>query len=126
MGSVGLGLGLALLTELSVQESVYRAIMVLIVASPCALIISTPVAYLSAVAGAARKGVLIKGGAFLETLAKAGVIVFDKTGTLTTGRVQLAEVVALNGLDHDEVIRTAGAVAGSSTDRASRLHRASR
>ena len=115
LGSVGLGLGLTLLTELGVRESVYRAIMVLIVASPCALIISTPVAYLSAVAGAARKGVLIKGGAFLETLAKAAVIVFDKTGTLTTGRVQLTDVVVLDGLERDEVIRIAGAVAGSST-----------
>ncbi len=74
------------------QVSIYRAITLLIVASPCALIISTPVVILSAIATCARRGVIIKGGRHLESLAALKAIVFDKTGTLTTGKVQLAGV----------------------------------
>ncbi len=74
------------------QGAVYRAITLLIVASPCALIISTPVVLLSAIATCARKGVVLKGGRHLESLAALKALVFDKTGTLTTGRVRLVAI----------------------------------
>lgn len=67
------------------EGSVYRSLAFLIAASPCALIIATPTAYLSAISAAARKGVLLKGGITLDALASCSVIAFDKTGTLTTG-----------------------------------------
>jgi Zn2+/Cd2+-exporting ATPase len=70
----------------------YRAIALLIVASPCALIISTPVVILSAIASCARRGIILKGGRHLESLAAMKALVFDKTGTLTTGQVRLAGV----------------------------------
>jgi Cd2+/Zn2+-exporting ATPase len=70
----------------------YRAITLLIVASPCALIISTPVVILSAIATCARRGIVMKGGRHLESLAALKALVFDKTGTLTTGQVRLAGV----------------------------------
>lgn len=80
-------------------ESFYRAMAVLVAASPCALAIATPSAVLAGVARAARGGVLIKGGAHLENLRTLSVIAFDKTGTITTGKPSLTDVVAF---DEDE------------------------
>ncbi len=97
------------------EEAARRAITLLIVASPCALIIATPVAYLSAIAAAARRGVLIKGGRHLETIAAARTFVFDKTGTLTTGRMRLVEVAPPPGMSVEEALRHVGAVEASST-----------
>jgi len=87
-------------------ESFYRAMAVLVAASPCALAIATPSAVLSAVARAARGGVLIKGGAHLESLGTVSAIAFDKTGTLTLGKPQLTDVVAITG-DEASLLTTA-------------------
>lgn len=90
--------------------SFYRAMAVLVAASPCALAISTPSAVLSGVARAARGGVLIKGGAPLENLGTVGAIAFDKTGTLTEGKPRLTDVVTSDGAAEDELLQVAIAV----------------
>lgn len=76
----------------------YRAMTVMVVASPCAIIISTPATVLSAIAGAARRGILIKGGAHLERASRVQIAAFDKTGTLTRGRPELLEIATPEGL----------------------------
>jgi len=80
-------------------KSIYRAISVLVAASPCALAISTPSAVLSGIARAAKGGVLIKGGRALEDLGSLTTIAFDKTGTLTEGKPKLTNAIPLNGFD---------------------------
>ena len=92
------------------KESVLRAVSVLVAASPCALAISTPAAVLSAVAAAARKGVLVKGGAYLEGLARVRSMAFDKTGTLTIGKPKLVGVSAAEGVTREYLLSTAAAV----------------
>ncbi|REJ79705.1 MAG: heavy metal translocating P-type ATPase [Acidobacteria bacterium] len=92
------------------SASFYRAMAVLVAASPCALAIATPSAVLSGVARAARGGVLIKGGSHLETLGAANVIAFDKTGTLTKGEPRLTSVVEAPGVDHGILARLTVAV----------------
>ena len=89
------------------DRTLYRAMTLLVVASPCALIISTPASILSAIASAARGGVLFKGGAYLEKAANIDILAFDKTGTLTYGMHQVTDVVALNGHSEKEVISIA-------------------
>jgi Cd2+/Zn2+-exporting ATPase len=82
-------------------DSFYRAMAVLVAASPCALAIGTPAAVLSAVARAAQMGVLIKGGVHLENLGRLTAIAFDKTGTITVGRPRLTDVVAFGGTENE-------------------------
>lgn len=74
------------------EGSIYRALAFLIAASPCALIIATPTAYLSAISACAKKGILLKGGITLDALASCSVIAFDKTGTLTTGELSCVNI----------------------------------
>ena len=92
------------------SASFYRAMAVLVAASPCALAIATPSAVLSGVARAARGGVLVKGGAPLENLGRLGAIAFDKTGTLTEGNPQLVDVVPFAGFSEEDLLRVAVAV----------------
>lgn len=89
--------------------SFYKAMMLLVVASPCALVISTPAAILSAIARAARAGILFKGGVHLEQTAQIQVVAMDKTGTLTTGRPGVVEVLAEEGIDEIDLLRLAAA-----------------
>jgi Cd2+/Zn2+-exporting ATPase len=89
------------------SASFYRAMAVLVAASPCALAISTPSAVLSGVGRAARGGVLIKGGRPLENLGILKALAFDKTGTLTEGEPKLTDVVAFDGVEEQELLRTA-------------------
>lgn len=91
-------------------RSFYRAMAVLVAASPCALAIATPSAVLSGVARAARAGVLVKGGAHLESLGVVRAIAFDKTGTLTEGKPRLTDAVTLSGASDDELLAVSAAV----------------
>ncbi len=106
--------GVLLLAFLVIDEpfsaSFYRAMAVLVAASPCALAISTPSAVLSGVARAARGGVLIKGGRPLEDLGVITAVAFDKTGTLTEGKPRLTEVVPLGDIQENELLKIAVAV----------------
>ncbi len=93
---------------------IYRGLALLLVACPCALVISVPAAMASGLSAGARHGLLVKGGAALEAIGGARTIAFDKTGTLTAGRPRVTDVVAAEGERVDEVLRlAAGVEAGS-------------
>ena len=91
-------------------DAFYRAMTLMVVASPCAVVISTPAAILAALAHAARHGILFKGGAPLEALNDLDVVAFDKTGTLTLGRPVVVEVVPFAGAGADAVLALAASV----------------
>jgi Cd2+/Zn2+-exporting ATPase len=87
-----------------------RAATVLVAAAPCALVISIPISYVAAIGNASRKGILIKGGIYLEELAQMRVLALDKTGTITQGTPEVITVHPLNGCQPDELIALAAAV----------------
>ncbi len=101
--------------HLAWHDWIYRALVLLVVSCPCALVISTPVSIVAALAGAARKGVLIKGGRHLEQTSRVRCIAFDKTGTLTRGAPQVVDVIALNGAPPASIIGLAAAIEHRST-----------
>jgi Zn2+/Cd2+-exporting ATPase len=88
----------------------YRALVMLVIACPCALVISTPVTIVSALTAAARRGMLIKGGKHLETLSKIRSIAFDKTGTLTEGKLKVTDVIPLNSHTREELLAIIAAI----------------
>lgn len=90
-----------------VQQDLMATIAVLVVACSCAFALATPVAMLASIGTAARDGLLIKGGKYLEALAQADVLLLDKTGTLTLGRPRITQVIPLNGVPEREVVRLA-------------------
>jgi Cd2+/Zn2+-exporting ATPase len=92
------------------QSNFYRAMVLMTVASPCALVISTPAAFISAIAAAARGGVLFKGGAYLETLAGIKAVAFDKTGTLTQGKPAVTDIIPCDHVTETELLSVAAAV----------------
>jgi heavy metal translocating P-type ATPase len=87
-----------------------RALSVLVVATPCPLILAVPIAIVSGISRAARRGIIVKGGGALETLARGRVLMFDKTGTLTSGVPQVSEVEVFGDLDPDDVLRLAASL----------------
>ena len=88
----------------------YRALVLLVIACPCALVISTPVSIASAVGGASRRGILIKGGKYLEALSKIKAVAFDKTRTLTLGEPYISDIVTFNGFSEEEVLADAAGI----------------
>jgi Cd2+/Zn2+-exporting ATPase len=110
LGLVGLLMLAFLVIDEPFSASFYRAMAVLVAASPCALAISVPSAVLSGVARAGRSGVLVKGGGPLENLGSLNSIAFDKTGTLTEGRPKLTDVVPANGVSEAELLSVTVAV----------------
>ncbi len=112
-------IGVAALPPLVADEAfrpwLYKALVLLVIACPCALVISTPVTIVSALAAAARRGILVKGGVHLEQARNLRVLALDKTGTLTEGKPSLVDVVPLGGVPRDELLQTAASLEATST-----------
>ncbi len=92
------------------SDWIYRSLVLLVIACPCALVISTPVSVVASLAAAARNGVLIKGGVFVEIPARLKAIAMDKTGTLTLGKPSVIDIVPMNGHDDVELLTRVGAL----------------
>jgi Cd2+/Zn2+-exporting ATPase/Cu+-exporting ATPase len=99
-------LGIAALTYLFSRNLLATA-AVLLVACSCTIALATPIAMLASVGASAKKGVLIKGGKYIETLARADVLLIDKTGTLTLGKPTVTDIITLNGMDENSLLSTA-------------------
>ena len=99
---------LAVIPPLATGDSfavwIYRALTFLVISCPCALVISVPLSFFAGIGGASRAGILIKGGNYLEELAKADTVVFDKTGTLTKGSFHVASVIPAEGFAEEDVL----------------------
>jgi Cd2+/Zn2+-exporting ATPase len=89
---------------------IYRSLVLLVVSCPCALVISTPVAIVSAIGRAAKNGILVKGGAHLESAGLISALAFDKTGTLTIGKPAVTEIITFNSLNKEEALKIAAAL----------------
>jgi Zn2+/Cd2+-exporting ATPase len=97
------------------MDWIYRALVLLVIACPCALVISTPVSIVSGLTAMARRGVLIKGGAYLEALGNLRALAVDKTGTITEGKPRVLNVIALDASPADDILRIAAAIDVHST-----------
>ncbi|WP_337884432.1 heavy metal translocating P-type ATPase [Fischerella thermalis] len=107
-----LSLAVALLPPLLIpgathEEWVYRALILLVISCPCGLVISIPLGYFGGVGGAAKRGILVKGSAFLDALTTVRTVVFDKTGTLTKGVFKVTQIVTKNGFSESELLSLA-------------------
>jgi len=96
-----------LITGTTFSEWIYRALVVLVISCPCALVISIPLGYFGGVGRASRKGVLVKGSNFLDALTQVKTVVFDKTGTLTKGEFRVSEIVTSNGFSKEDILEYA-------------------
>jgi len=107
-GVLALAVSVAILPPLALgapfEPWLYRSLVLLVTACPCALVISTPVAIVSAMTRAARIGMLIKGGTHIETLSRVSTVAFDKTGTMTTGQMALTDILPLGPLGREELL----------------------
>ena len=116
---VFLSLAVAILPPLFIPGAtsaqwVYRALVLLVISCPCGLVISIPLGYFGGVGGAAKRGILVKGSTFLDTLTNVETVIFDKTGTLTKGVFNVTQIVAKNGFSEAELLTLAAKVESQS------------
>lgn len=97
------------------QESIYKAMIFLVISCPCALVISIPLGFFGGIGGASKQGILIKGSDYLEALNSVHTIIFDKTGTLTKGEFAITEIVPVNGYTKDKILEFAAYAESTST-----------
>jgi Cd2+/Zn2+-exporting ATPase len=107
-------IGVLLLMGIPLKDAVLRGVSLLVASSPCALAIATPAAVLSAAGRAARGGVLIKGGAYLEILGNVSSMAFDKTGTITLGQLEVKKTIPLDGVNSDQLLEIVAAAESTS------------
>ena len=98
-----------MLTEASFKTWIYRALVLLVISCPCALVVSIPLGYFGGIGKASRKGILVKGSNFIDALAAVKTVVFDKTGTLTKGSFKVKEIRNLNGFSKNQLLEFAAA-----------------
>jgi Cd2+/Zn2+-exporting ATPase len=98
-----------LTSEASFQTWIYRALVLLVISCPCALVVSIPMGYFAGIGRASRKGILVKGSNYIDALSAIGTVVFDKTGTLTKGIFEVRDVVSLNGFSKTQLFEFAAA-----------------
>ncbi|MDX2481462.1 MAG: heavy metal translocating P-type ATPase [Desulfuromusa sp.] len=96
-------------TGASFQTWIYRALVLLVISCPCALVVSIPLGYFGGIGKASRQGILVKGSNFIDVIAALKTVVFDKTGTLTKGSFKVKEIVNLNGFSKDQLLEFAAA-----------------
>lgn len=113
--AIAIAAGPPLLADEAFRPWLYKALVLLVIACPCALVISTPVTIVSGLAAAARRGILVKGGVHLEEAARLKMIALDKTGTLTEGKPELVEAVPLSGTTKEQLLRYAASLEATST-----------
>jgi len=89
------------------NDWIYRALVVLVISCPCALVISIPLGYFGGIGGASKKGILVKGSNFLDALTQVKTVVFDKTGTLTKGEFKVSEITTTNGFNKETILEYA-------------------
>ena len=115
IAAVFLAILIPVFTDRSISDSIRTACVFLVTSCPCALVISVPLTYFGGIGAAAKRGVLIKGGNYLEALAKADTFVFDKTGTLTKGCFEVTKIICEADTGEEEVVRAAAAAEAGST-----------
>ncbi len=113
--AIGIAVVPPLVTSAAWQPWIYRALVLLVIACPCALVLSTPITVVSGLAAAARHGILVKGGMYLERAAHLRVVALDKTGTLTEGRPEVTDVVPFDGYDRDRLLALAASLEATSS-----------